>query len=294
MNLNKTTWIALAPTALFVLLWSSGAIFSSWGLQHASAFAFLFLRFALACIVLALLAAYRRRWMPTPGSRWRVILIGILLTGGYSIFYLLSLDQGITPGVLATVLGVQPILTLMLVERRVSWLRLGGLLLALGGLTLVVLESLLAARFSVLGIGLSLAALASITFGSIFQKGLQQAPMDVLPLQYVIGLLMCLLFVPFQPFQYELTPGFIVPLIYMGVVISVLATLLLYRLIRAGNLVNVTSLFYLVPGVTAGLDYLFLGNRMAPLSLLGMLAILGGLALVFRAPTSDGRPKVGR
>ena len=61
---------------------------------------------------------------------------------------LLSLDAGLTPGVLATVLGVQPILTLMLVERRANLLRLLGLLLALGGLTLVVLDSLLAARFS--------------------------------------------------------------------------------------------------------------------------------------------------
>lgn len=291
MMLNKSTWVALGPTALFVLLWSSGAIFSSWGLQHASAFAFLFLRFLLACVILGLLAAYRRRWLPAPGSRRRVAMVGILLTGGYTIFYLLSLDQGITPGVLATVLGVQPILTLLLVERRVSWLRLSGLLLALGGLTLVVLESLLAARFSLLGISLTLAALGCITLGSIFQKGLQQAPMDVLPLQYLIGLLLCMVFVPFQPFEYELTVGFIVPLIYMGVVISVLATLLLYRLIRVGNLVNVTSLFYLVPGVTAGLDYLFLGNRMAPLSLLGMLAILAGLALVFRQAGSSAKLK---
>ena len=291
MILNKSTWVALGPTALFVLLWSSGAIFSSWGLQHASAFAFLFLRFLLACVILGLLAAYRRHWLPAPGSRRRVAMVGILLTGGYTIFYLLSLDQGITPGVLATVLGVQPILTLLLVERRVSWLRLSGLLLALGGLTLVVLESLLAARFSLLGISLTLAALGCITLGSIFQKGLQQAPMDVLPLQYLIGLLLCMVFVPFQPFEYELTVGFIVPLIYMGVVISVLATLLLYRLIRVGNLVNVTSLFYLVPGVTAGLDYLFLGNRMAPLSLLGMLAILAGLALVFRQAGSSAKLK---
>ena len=291
MILNKSTWVALGPTALFVLLWSSGAIFSSWGLQHASAFAFLFLRFLLACVILGLLAAYRRHWLPAPGSRRRVAMVGILLTGGYTIFYLLSLDQGITPGVLATVLGVQPILTLLLVERRVSWLRLSGLLLALGGLTLVVLESLLAARFSLLGISLTLAALGCITLGSIFQKGLQQAPMDVLPLQYLIGLLLCMVFMPFQPFEYELTVGFIVPLIYMGVVISVLATLLLYRLISVGNLVNVTSLFYLVPGVTAGLDYLFLGNRMAPLSLLGMLAILGGLALVFRQAGSSAKLK---
>ena len=281
MLFKQLNWAAIGPTALFVLLWSAGAIFSKWGLEHASAFAFLLLRFALACVVLSLLAVYRRRWWPRGGVR-QVALTGVMLTGGYTIFYLLSLDQGITPGMLATVLGIQPILTLMLLERRASWLRVLGLVIALGGLALVVLDSLLAARFTLLGIGLCLAALLCITVGSIFQKGIQQSPMDVLPLQYAIGLLMCAVVVPFQPFELEWTVGFVVPLIYMSVLISVGATLLLYRLIRMGNLVNVTSLFYLMPGTTALLDYLFLGNRMAPLSLLGMGAILVGLVLVFR------------
>ncbi|MEH6800561.1 MAG: DMT family transporter [Halopseudomonas sabulinigri] len=282
MLFKQLNWAAIGPTVLFVLLWSAGAIFSKWGLEHASAFAFLLLRFALACVALGLLALTRRRWLPQPGTRRQVALVGVLMTGGYTIFYLLSLDAGLTPGVLATVLGVQPILTLMLLERRASVLRVAGLLLALGGLTLVVLDSLLAARFSMLGIGLSLAALLCITVGSIFQKGIQQSPMDVLPLQYAVGLLMCALVAPFQPFEVEWSVGFVVPLFYMGVLISVGATLLLYRLIRMGNLVNVTSLFYLMPGTTALLDYLFLGNRMAVGSLLGMGLIVVGLVLVFR------------
>lgn len=221
MVIQRLNWAAIGPTALFVLLWSAGAIFSKWGLEHASAFAFLLLRFVLACAALGLLALTRRRWLPARGTRKQVALVGVLLTGGYTIFYLLSLDAGLTPGVLATVLGVQPILTLMLVERRANLLRLMGLLLALGGLTLVVLDSLLAARFSLLGIGLSLAALLCITLGSIFQKGIQQSPMDVLPLQYAIGLLMCAVVAPFQPFEVEWSVGFIVPLLYMGVLISV-------------------------------------------------------------------------
>ncbi|MOA41176.1 EamA-like transporter family protein [compost metagenome] len=57
--------------------------------------------------------------------------------------------------------------------------------------------------------------------------------------------------------------------------------MLLYKLMQAGNLVNVTSLFYLVPVVTAGMDYLFLGNALAPLGLAGMGGILAGLVLVF-------------
>jgi drug/metabolite transporter (DMT)-like permease len=46
--------------------------------------------------------------------------------------------------------------------------------------------------------------------------------------------------------------------------------------------VNVTSLFYLVPAVTAVMDYLIFGNKPAMLSLLGMGLIVVGLVLVFR------------
>jgi len=45
----------------------------------------------------------------------------------------------------------------------------------------------------------------------------------------------------------------------------------------------VTSLFYLVPVVTAIMDFLVLGNRLAPLGAAGMASILAGLVLVFRA-----------
>jgi drug/metabolite transporter (DMT)-like permease len=68
----------------------------------------------------------------------------------------------------------------------------------------------------------------------------------------------------------------------LGLVISVIAQLLFYRLIHTGNLVNVTSLFYWVPAVTAILDYLFFGNVPSNYGILGMVAILAGLMLVFQ------------
>ncbi|MFP6851490.1 MAG: DMT family transporter [Pseudomonas sp.] len=273
---------AYASTTLFVLLWSSGAIFAKWGLEHSSAFAFLLLRFALAFGALLLIGLYRKRFLPASGTRGRVAATGLLMIGSYSICYLLALDNGITPGVLATLLGVQPILTLLLIERRFPASRLLGLSLALAGLVLVVLQSLLKANFSVVGIAFALGALLSVTSGAILQKSIQQEPAQVLPLQYAISLLLCLAVAPSQALHFEQSIGFLIPLLWLGLVISVVAQLLLYRLIRAGNLVNVTSLFYLVPVVTAVMDYVFLGNLLSSLSVLGMLAILLGLALVFR------------
>lgn len=282
MNRTNLSWTTYAPTTLFVLLWSSGGIFSRWGLDHSSPFAFLTLRFVLAFGVLSALAWHRRRWLPPPGTRIRVALIGLLMIGSYTICYFLALEHGITPGVLATVLGVQPILTLVLLERRFRLKRVAGLVLALGGLIGVVYQSIVLAHFSTTGIAFALGSLASMTIGAILQKSVQQTPAEVLPLQYGAALVLCTAFAPFQPFSFEFAVGFLIPVLWLGLVISVAAQLLLYRLIRNGNLVNVTSLFYLVPVVTAAMDYVFLGNAMRVQTLFGMAAILFGLALVFR------------
>lgn len=275
--------------AVFVLLWSSGALFAKWGLAHASAFVFLSLRFSLALAVLLALAAWRGRWLPREGSRARVAATGGLLVGVYSVAYLLALDHGVTPGVLATLLGVQPILTLVVTERPIPWGRIGGLVLALAGLALVVYDSLSAARFGVAGLAFALAALAAMTFGTLLQKGDAQAPADVLPLQYAVALVICLVLLPTQDMRVAWTTGLAVSVGWMALVISVAATLLLYRLIHSGNLVDVTSLFYLVPAGTALLDWLVLGNAMAPLALAGLGAIVLGLAQVFGANLRQSR-----
>lgn len=282
MKTIKTAWAAYGSTALFVLLWGSGAISSRWALDHSSAFAILTLRFALALVALLAIAALRRQFLPQPGSRRQILVSGLALIGGYSICYFLALENGVTPGVLATVLGVQPILTLVLVERRFSAVRLAGLLLALGGLALVVQQGLSSAGFSALGMLFALLALGCVTLGAILQKRIGQAPQQVLPLQYMASLLLCLLFVPFRPFEVDWVAGFVLPWLWLGLVISVGAQLLLYRLIQAGNLVNVTGLFYLVPIVTALLDHLLLGNALPLPGWVGMAIIFAGLGLAFR------------
>jgi drug/metabolite transporter (DMT)-like permease len=284
----KSTFNSYASTALFVFFWSSGAIFARWGLDHASAIVFLILRFAIALSALVALGIYRQRWLPRPGTRVRIAFTGLILTGGYSTCYALALEHGVTPGVLATLLGVQPILTLLLFERRLSIQRLAGLGLALLGLILVADQSIDMAHSSITGTCFALAALACMTIGAILQKGVNQPPLEVLPLQYATSLILCVVILPLESANLSFTAGFLIAVLWLGLTISVVAQLLFYRLIRAGNLVNVTSLFYLVPILTAGMDYWFLGNRLAPLSLAGMGTILFGLVLVFKQPQGKG------
>jgi drug/metabolite transporter (DMT)-like permease len=283
MSDQDSSWAAPAAMSTFVLLWGSAAIFTRWGLDHGSVLALLTLRFALALAALGLIGLPARRWLPAPGTRWQVAGTGLLLIGCYSVCYFQAMAHGITPGLLATLLGVQPILTLLLTERRFSAWRLLGLLLSLAGLALVVFQSLVMARLSAAGMGFALAALGCTTLGALAQKRIQQPPAQALPLQYAVALLLCGALLPLQPWRVELVAGFWLPLLWLGLVISVGAQLLLYRLIRGGTLVNVTSLLYLVPVVTVLLDYLVLGNALPVLALAGMAAILAGMALVFRS-----------
>lgn len=273
---------ALAPTTAFVLLWSSGAIISKIGLQYGSPFALLIARYAVALAVLIAFAVWRGRFLPARGTRKRVICVGLSIAGLYSACYLLALSNGLTPGALATLLGVQPILTLLLTEHRATAMRLLGLGCALAGLVLVVWDGLMAARFDAMGLIFAGLSLLGITAGSILQKQEEQAPAMVLPLQYVAGLAFAGAIAPFGPLHASWHPGFILPVLWLGLVISVGATFLLYRLIARGNIVNVTSLFYLVPGVTAALDWLILGNPMSLHAAAGLALVVGGLLIVFR------------
>lgn len=279
---------AIMPTAAFVLLWSSGAILSEIGLRHGSPFALLLCRYAIAFVALAAIAIRKGTLLPARGTRRRNALTGLLIAGLYSVFYLLALDHGVTPGALATMLGIQPILTLFLTERRVTALRLTGLICALAGLALVVSDGLVATRFAEAGFACAGVALVGITAGSILQKRETQAPWVVLPLQYAVGLAVVGVAAPFGEIRGSWDPGFVLPALWLALAISIEATFLLYRLIARGNLVNVTSLFYLVPGVTAAMDWAILGHPMSAPMLGGIALVIGGLVIASKQ-TTPGR-----
>ncbi|SEO34144.1 DMT family transporter [Acinetobacter sp. yr461] len=282
MRLNKQMLASQSATSAFVLLWGSAAIFTRWGLDNASPIALLILRFSTALIVLSLLALFRKRLLPKHGTRKQVLLTGLLIIAGYSICYFKAMAHGVTPGLMATIMGIQPILTLCLMEKNWQKERLLGLFIALAGLILLVWKSLTMSFIAPIGVLFALAALICITFGAIMQKNIQQAPTDVLPLQYVISLVVCLFIVPFEHFEITWNSQLIISVLFLGILISVVAQLLLYRLLSQGNIVNVTSLFYLVPIVTALLDFLILKNKLPLAGLIGMIAILLGLILVFK------------
>lgn len=269
----------------FVGLWGSAAIFSKWGLAHADAIALLVFRFLIAIIAIIVFCIIKKQSFLPQNTSWPyVIVTGFLLMGVYSLFFFLAMQHGISPGLLATILALQPILTFFITEKHFSKIKLLGLILSFFGIICLVYASIFVKQLSLLSILFAFICLIAITSGAIMQRHIKENPIQIMPLQYLVALVSFILVIPLQGFHFEMNWEFWVPTIWLGLIISVAAQLLFYRLLQSGNVVNVTSLFYLVPIVTLILDYLIFSASLSPLDYIGIAAILVGVYLVYRQP----------
>ena len=89
----------------------------------------------------------------------------------------------------------------------------------------------------------------------------------------------------------EWTVRIFVALGWSVLVLSIAATLLLYRFLRRGDASRVASLLYLVPPVTALMAWAAFGETLAPLAIAGMVLTAVGVALVAAGPAAPGERK---
>lgn len=78
------------------------------------------------------------------------------------------------------------------------------------------------------------------------------------------------------------TPDLWFGLAWAVLVLSVATTLLLLRLIRGGAVARVTSLFYLVPPITAVMTLTLFGDALAPIQIVGMAVAAVGVGVANR------------
>ena len=280
----------LGGPALFVLLWSTGFVGAKYGLPYAPPFTFLALRLAIAAVLLAGLAtALRSAGMTSRAQYGRAAVAGLLLHAGYLGGTFFGISRGIPAGVAAVIVSLQPVLTAVLAARVLGerpharqWL---GLVLGLGGVALVVGPGVVgsSAPLPVSGLVACLVALVSGTLGTVWQK----RHGDGIPLvrgtavQYAAATLLLLVAaVATEDMAIDWTLHFVGALVWLVVVLSLGAVLLLLLLLRRGTAAGVSSLYYLVPPATAVEAYLLFGERLSPLSLLGIGVTAVGVALV--------------
>lgn len=278
----------LAP-AVFVLLWSTGFVGARLGLPHAEPFTFLALRLAIASALLAALAVATRS--PAPATRrdaGNASVVGVLLHAGYLGGVFWAISRGVPAGVSAVVVGLQPVLTSVLAVRlldehlaRRQW---AGLVVGVLGVALVVAPGT-GGALPTTGLVACVVALVCGTGGTLHQKrhGAAIPLLSGTAVQYAAATAVLLvLAVGTEDLRIDWTAEFVVALVHLVLALSLGAVLLLLVLLRRGTAASVSSLLYLVPPATALEAYLLFGERLSPVSLVGVAVAAAGVALVVR------------
>lgn len=277
---------------VFVLIWSTGFIVARYGMPYAPPLKFLCLRYFFSLLVLLPLAWWLRTPWPRGWRQWmHLSIVGGLLQAGYLGGVWAAVKHGIPAGTVALIVGLQPLLTAVLVSaagHRIHGRQWGGLLLGFGGLALVVLHKLEGGELSLHNLLLALFALVSITAGTLWQKRFVQ-PASVwgaLAVQLLAALVLSAPFALVEAESVIWNGQLIGALAWSVLALTVGAGALLYLLIQRGAAVQVTSLIYWVPPVTALMGWALFAETLGPATWLGMALVAAGVVAVTRSPSA--------
>jgi drug/metabolite transporter (DMT)-like permease len=290
-------WLASPVLAwFFVTVWGSGYLATKAGLQYAPPFTFLALRFAAGLLLLAPLALWwhrreRLRW-PASSAQWaHVVIAGLLmhaanLGGSHYAQYL-----GMSAGVAALVLSVQPLATAIIAAwllherlRPGQWL---GVLVGLAGVALVVWHKIDVRALSLGALGCVLFALAAITVGTLYQRAfcptVDLRTAALVQFAATVATLLPLAFAV-EGFAVQPTWALVGAIGFLVVFSSILAVNALHTLMRRGEATRVTSLLYLTPIIAVLLEWLLFAVVPGGLTALGVAVACAGVALVAWRP----------
>ena len=283
--------VLTAMPGLFVLLWSTGFIGAKLGLPYVEPFTFLLLRFALLTVILVVVAlVFRAPWPATRAEFVRIGVVGLLVHGVYLGGVFSALHAGLSAGVAALIVGLQPLLTAVgagyVLGEKVSPRQWLGLVLGLIGVALVVGDKLNLAgqgTANVSAIAFAVAALLGITVGTLYQKR-HGGAMDLRSgsaIQYAAAAVpVAILALIFESGEIEWSGELMFALGWLVIVLSLGAISLLYILIRRGAAAKVASLFYLTPPVVALIAWFLFDETLTPFAMMGMGVVVVGVALV--------------
>ncbi|HTV34791.1 MAG TPA: DMT family transporter [Xanthobacteraceae bacterium] len=276
-----------AAPAVFVVLWASGFIGAKYGLAYTEPLTFLSLRMIVLVVLLGVVVVFTRPKWPDRAGMAHSALTGLMVHGLYLGGVFVAIENGLSAGLVALVVSLQPVLTSTIANRWLGervlprqWL---GLALGLVGVYLIVRENVAAGETRPLAWVAATLALLGISVGTLYQKrfgGGIDMRTGMLVQYAAAGLLFVLGAVLFEHRVVEWTPQFIFALSWLVFVLSFGAIWLLYFLIRRSAATRVVSLFYLTPPLTALMAWLLFGERLPPLSLLGMAICVAGVFLV--------------
>lgn len=280
----------LAP-ALFVLLWSTGFIGAKYGLPYCEPVTFMWYRYTIVSLLLGgFVLVQRAPWPREPAAYVHLVVSGLLMHGVYIGGVFIAIAHGMSSGIAALIVGVQPLLTAVLagplLGEQLTLRQWSGFVLGFAGLALTVYKTLDLGALPAFGLVTCVFALFAITFGTLYQKrhtaridNRVGALVQFIATAIVAGLVAA----AFESGQVEWHPRFVFALAWLVFALSLGAISILWILIKRGAAARVASLFYLVPPVTAVMGYLLFGETLHVTQMAGIGITAAGVALINRA-----------
>ena len=279
MALSKeNSWQHLMLPLLFVVLYGSGFVGAKLGLPHAGPFTFLTLRFGLAALVMAVIAAVLKAPWPATRQEWLHIAgAGLLGVGVFSAGAYASIERGVSPAVSALIIALNPIVVALaagpLLGERTNSRQFAGLLVGIFGVFLVLRGRLIIDPSYLGAVLLSVAALVGLACGNLYQK-LHCTSMNL----FTGGAVQCgactvamsigMTLTDEKPLQ--LAPEFFAAWLWTGLVVSIGAVSILYVMIRRAEVSRVASVFFLMPVSAAILSYALFGQKLDGVAVAGI------------------------
>ena len=277
----------------FILVWASGYVVAKLAATDAEPLSFLVLRYAGVCALMLALALVGGAQWPNRRDAVHIAVAGVLIQALYLGGGWVAIRMGLSAGVAALIVNLQPVLTVCLSSwtgERVTQRQVLGVAIGFIGVLLVLAAKLTAtAASAALGtpVVICFAALLGTTFGVLYQK--RYVPSFDLRsgqvIQFAAAIVATLPFAWwFESFNIRWTSAVVTAMLWSVFVLSGVGISLMFYLLRHGSVTRLTSAMYLVPGLTAVLAWVMFGETLGWTVIAGMAVSLFGVYLVVSAP----------
>ena len=108
---------AFAAPAVFLLLWSSGFVLAKLGLQYAEPLTYLAVRMTAVVAILAVIIAVTKPKWPNRAGLVHSAAAGFMVHGLYLGGVFISIENGLSAGLAALIVSLQPVLTSTIANR---------------------------------------------------------------------------------------------------------------------------------------------------------------------------------
>jgi drug/metabolite transporter (DMT)-like permease len=284
--LSSSTLLPRLAVPFFIFIWASGYVVAKLAATDAEALSFLVYRYAGVIVLMLVLALAARAKWPSARDALHIAIAGVLIQAMYLGGVWVAIRMGLSAGLAALIVNLQPILTACLffvTHERISPRQIAGIVIGFLGVLIVLASKLAAAQFALIPVLLCVLALVANTVGVIYQKRLvpQFDLRSGQVIQFSASLAATLPFaLAFESFNVRWTNDVVIAWFWSVFVLSGIGISLMFYLLRTGSITKLTSTMYIVPALTALMAWLMFKETLTWNVIAGMVVTLVGIYLV--------------